>query len=76
MGIFDKLLLTVRMCYQSPGAVVACAAIRYREYQEVKVPENFVEFIPVQDRNGAGIVRFFFVALRLAFTSGTVRSRI
>jgi len=66
------------MLSESPGASVAGAAIRYREYQEVKVPENFMEFIPVQDRNGEGLSDFF-VALRwmnLAFTSVTVRSRI
>jgi len=67
------------MLSESPGATVAGAARRYREYQEVKVPENFMEFIPVQDRNGEGLSDFFFVALRwmnLAFTSVTVRSRI
>jgi len=43
----------------SPGAIVAFAAIRYRDYQEVKMPENITEFIPVQDRNGEGLSVFF-----------------
>jgi len=63
---------------ESPGATVTGAAIRYCEYQEVKVPENCMEFIPVQDRNGEGLSDFF-VALRwmnLTFRSVTVRSRI
>ena len=45
---------------ESPGATVTGAAIRDREYQEVKVPENLMEFIPVQDRNGEGLSDFFF----------------
>ena len=65
---------------ESPVATVTGAAIRYREYQAVKVSENCMQFIPVQDRNGEGLSDFFFfIALRcmnLAFGSVTVRSRI
>jgi len=44
---------------ESPGAIVVCAAICYREYQEVKVLENFMECIPVQDLKGEGLSDFF-----------------